>query len=225
MEKERRLAAEGAVENLKILVSELQNELRSKKLPVLQSDPSSVIELEQTVVEMQSENKKLLEENSSLRTKLDNADKDNESANYKIEKLKEECRLAVAKAHRIDREARFQSDVKTEMSRLRLTPDKQRVLVEIDPAEDKKSEESFPAAEVYDMIQKQADAIQKERELYRDLLSEHDDLLALLAQHDIERKGLHEALAREAGQAAVDAVIQESEKVAVQQLGSCVRLP
>ena len=50
-----------------------------------------------------------------------------------------------------------------------------------------------------------------EREMYQELLSEHEDLLALLAQQDCEKKFLQQALAELGGNDAIEKAIHQAE--------------
>ena len=84
--------------------------------------------------------------------------------------------------------------------------------------------EEIPVAQLYDIIQKQKQSIDDERGVYQELLAEHDDLLALLAQHDVVREMLNDALARVGGQGAVDAAMREAEEKALVQYGKFVEL-
>ena len=83
---------------------------------------------------------------------------------------------------------------------------------------------SVSASEAFDYVRKQKIAIQEERAMYLELLAEHDDLLALLAQQDLEKTSLQSALSRVAGNEAVEAAIQEAEGNALKQFGKYVRL-
>jgi chromosome segregation ATPase len=86
------------------------------------------------------------------------------------------------------------------------------------------AEVAMSAAEAYDYIQAQRTAIQEERKLYQELLAEHDDLLALLAQQDLEKASLSAVLGEAAGQEAIDQAILQAEDNAVRQFGKYVRL-
>ena len=60
--------------------------------------------------------------------------------------------------------------------------------------------------------------------MYQDLLAEHEDLLALLAQQDIEKTSLQTALTNLAGQEAVEKAILEAETESVEQFGKYIKL-
>ena len=79
-------------------------------------------------------------------------------------------------------------------------------------------------AQLYDVIQKQKQAIEDERNVYFELLSEHDDLLALLAQHDLVHQALREALGQASGPEAVQQAVAKAEQQALAQYGKFVRL-
>jgi hypothetical protein len=56
------------------------------------------------------------------------------------------------------------------------------------------------------------------------LLEEHEDLLALLAQQDCEKKCLQLALAEADGNDAVERAILQAEEKVVQQFGKYVQI-
>ena len=80
------------------------------------------------------------------------------------------------------------------------------------------------AEQVYDFVLDLRSAIEDERMLYQQLLAEHDDLLGLVAQLDIELAGMREALANISGQEAVDDAAKEAERRAVQKFGKFVQM-
>eukprot|EP00957_Ditylum_brightwellii_P045558 3454563-Ditylum_brightwellii.AAC.1 len=77
--------------------------------------------------------------------------------------------------------------------------------------------------DLYDHVFELKSEIREERMIYRDLLAEHEDLLALLAQQDLERASLHEALFNAGGDEAVENAIQEAEEKALNQFGKYIR--
>lgn len=67
-------------------------------------------------------------------------------------------------------------------------------------------------------------SLQQEQKKYQEILEDHEDLLALLAQQDLEKTSLQAALMAHVGQGAVDNAIMEAEKEAVEQFGKYIRL-
>ena len=165
----------------------------------------------------------LSDESATLRSKLVAAESAQENANYRIDKLEAECRLAQASSNRLDREIRFHSEVQAEMSRMRTSPQVVKPAVE-DPPKEGKSEDDLRTVELYDKIHEQAEAMQKAREVHRALQVEHEDLLALLAQQEEVKRSLENALAQVGGQQAVEAAIREAEESSIAQYGHSVRV-
>ena len=84
--------------------------------------------------------------------------------------------------------------------------------------------EKQSAEGMYDFVVELQKAIKDERRMYRELLSEHEDLLALVAQQDLENGSLNAALVRVGGQGAVDEALKEAESKAVNDFGDYIRL-
>lgn len=74
------------------------------------------------------------------------------------------------------------------------------------------------------MIRELQSEMSQERQMYQDLLAEHEDLLALLAQQDCEKKCLQQALADADGNDAVEKAILEAEEKVVHQFGKYVQI-
>ncbi len=68
--------------------------------------------------------------------------------------------------------------------------------------------------------------LKREKKSYQDLLTEHEDLLALRAQQDCEKKCLQQALADAAdhGVGAVERAILAAEEKFVEQFGKYVQI-
>lgn len=96
------------------------------------------------------------------------------------------------------------------------------IVVHDNPVED--DGPGISSVEAYDLIQKQKIAIQEEIAMYLELLAEHDDLLALLAQQDLEKASLNAALSGVAGKETVDAAMTDAEEKALKQYGKYVKL-
>jgi hypothetical protein len=85
-------------------------------------------------------------------------------------------------------------------------------------------EASLPSAEAFDLIRKQKEEIQEERMMYSETLQEHDDLLALVAQQDLEKTCLREALIEVAGYQVADEAMKRAEEFAVNRYGNAVQV-
>lgn len=77
---------------------------------------------------------------------------------------------------------------------------------------------------MYDLIADLKATMKEERDMYREHLAQHDDLLALLAQQDLERASLQEALTNASGSDAVDEAIQAAKSRASDRFGEYVIL-
>ncbi len=229
LEHELRLVAESTIQSLKAQLDEYR--CMDRKEGTSRDDSNYVAvqaELEKLMDEvdgLRQELQKLQKENGILRTKMQQAANKSRS---EIAALTDECRLAQAKAHKCEREGRFDAAVKSEMAKFRLSPEKRG------PHSTFGNEEEDPAlervdpplvgADAFDLIRKQKEEIQEERKMYLEFLAEHDDLLALLAQNDIERECLKEALSRTAGADAVEEVLRKVEAKTFEQFGNIIKV-
>jgi regulator of replication initiation timing len=185
-------------------------------------------ELSAELKQFKEENRVLSAENDKLREELETA---NEKSQAAIDSLTEKWRKAQAKAHMLESSDRFDAEVNVEVAKLRSNGDAAGghprnwiVVHENDnPARDEGPPELSPV-EAYDLIQQQKIAIQEERAMYLELLAEHDDLLALLAQQDLEKASLNAALSRVAGPEAVRAAMTDAEENAVKKYGKYLKL-
>jgi len=224
VERERRLAAEAACENMKLLVVELQKDVQAYKEDMhLGSFSPRKAKMEQENERLRQEIARLHDESATLHAKLDSAESGQENANYRIEKLEAECRIAQASSNRLDREIKFHSEVQAEMGRMRASPTVKVAPVDETTANEKK-EDDMRTVELYDKIQEQGQAMQRAREVHQALQVEHEDLLALLAQQEEIKRSLESALTRELGPMAVEAAIREAEESSIAQYGRCVRV-
>lgn len=66
--------------------------------------------------------------------------------------------------------------------------------------------------------------LKRKKKSYQDLLTEHEDLLALRAQQDCEKKCLQQALADADGMDAVERAILAAEEKFVEQFGKYVQI-
>jgi DNA repair exonuclease SbcCD ATPase subunit len=225
LEHELRVNAEQTIRSLKFQLEELKkagsrpsNEETSRTVHNISESTTKQIE------SLQQEIKQLIKENSTMKMKIE---KEAAKAKAFIDKLTEECGKAQSKLHKAQRDGRFDAAVKSEASRLRMSPmvstPERRDDVLLLKAAPESSDTSKNAA-AFDLIQKHKEEIQEERRMYMEFLAEHDDLLALLAQQDLERICLREELSNAGGQAAVDRALQRAEEKTVSQYGKIIRL-
>jgi uncharacterized protein YgiM (DUF1202 family) len=244
LERELRIAAEATVQTLKFEMEELRNKNTTKDdfgFTLDEDDlPRPIAKVESLAAELtklKGKVHKLKQEKVTLKSELEQA-----ITKAKAEKdaLTEECRKAQAKAHKLEREGRFEAAVKSEVSRIQMSPGMSstspaRPRLQ-DPSENDEWQlvgmplrpsdaSNLAGAGAYDYIVKQKEAIKEERAMYLELLSEHDSLLALLAQTEEERTCLRDALAKCVGQEAVYAVIQGAEASSLARYGIFIRTP
>ncbi len=166
-----------------------------------------------------------LEEKEALKVQLENAKKD---ARVKIDELMDERRVAKARASQLERAEHHRNEVHEEILRLHNPTNSSNVISEqyvlvgnnrIFDADPDDSEYTVASAKLYDVICEQREAIEEERSMYFDLLAEHDDLLALLAQQGIVKNSLQNALLDAAGDDAVKYAMEVAQKKAIEQYG------
>jgi hypothetical protein len=223
LEKELRLNAAKSLENVKLEMKELRSSLGSRRTETQSQVDASTIALRIELNDLKDRVQSLSEENASLRDQLELTKKDARST---IERLTEECRAAKLRASQLDREGRFEAEVRAEVARLQASgsreSDRLSIVVRDNSREDR--EDSLDVPELYDVIQKQKQEVQEERSMYYELLAEHDDLLALLAQQDIVRVCLCSALTDADGPEAVDGAMHKAEAQSIEQYGKYVKL-
>ena len=227
VERELRVAAESALENVKSQLDEARrsqlDEPARRTKQILSPD-----RLKTQLSQAREKSRKLEAENSSLRGELEEIKSDSEA---KVSDLTDRCQRAQSLVLKFEGKAQFDSEVSSEVLKIHSLSSQSAsdnwVVVRETPQDmvDTSSRvDGMSSAETYDFITEQKIAIQEERQMYQELLAEHDDLLVLLAQQDLEKASLNEALMNVAGQSAVDAAIQEAEENAVKQFGKYVRL-
>jgi hypothetical protein len=227
VERELRLAAETTLESMRIQIEHMRQTKFSTISPLKQTlKQTESSQLQRSKAEL----RKLSDQMAALRREYEQSKAESKAA---IDDLSEKYRKAQAKAHKLGRDLQFDADVNAEAARLRSpqtfdSHDVANWLVGRDSTdhEEKKdiSGHSMSPSDAFDYIQQQKVAIQEERQMYQELLAEHDDLLALLAQQDLEKASLHAALSDAAGADAVAAAVKEAEENAVKQFGRYIQL-
>lgn len=226
LEHELRLSAEAALETLKEELNELQNGKHSQKSQKM-SDNISEKELQDLRTRLED----LQEQNARLKTMMD---EESSKAKQMIDLLTDECRNAQAKAFKFDREARTELAVQSEISKMRMltlaspgdTLSSYEDLIHNmkDDQSTSNCDTNFPSAEAFDLIRKQQKEIQEERMMYSETLQEHEGLLALLAQQDLEKSCLREALIEVAGDDVANDAMKRAEEFAITRYGSAVQV-
>jgi chromosome segregation ATPase len=237
LEQELRLAAEATIQSLKAQLDEYRGSgakrYRLDGISVRDDENQGKAEervgmLAAELDALRQELQKVTKENAELRARMQQAAR---KAKDEIVALTEECRLAQAKATHIVREDRYDAAVQVEVARLRLSPGRAAAYRTFGILEEKEDdgaaairvEPKLVGAESYDLIHKHREDMEEERQLYREFLTEHDDLLALLAQNDLERDHLRKALATSAGSDVLAQVLAEVEALTLQEYGNIIK--
>jgi hypothetical protein len=196
-------------------LSEALSELNEKNKQLVGLTPEStssesagtencVQELKRSLDEMRVINEKLTNKNMRLQVKLDTMDKEFKSTtndlNAKLRKTEERLRS-------MERDGRFEAALASEIANLRANTTRSDsngyhkhsqalVLIEKNMQhgttlsdEEKKSIDRNSAyiIEMYDYVCELKSSITEEREMYKELLAEHEELLALLGQTGLDR--------------------------------------
>ena len=228
--KQRCEVAEQSLESLKIQYNENAKELKRMKA----SNDDLISKLKQFEANNVQEDLKRLEadfsrlqlEKITLESKLNETESSSKS---NISKLVEKCRVAEAQVRKLGSAEHKEAAVAAEVARLREESSRH---VGVNPASsfddmtfntERKGPDIDPCDQL-DLIRELQSEMNQEREMYHDLLAEHEDLLALLAQQDCEKKCLQQALAAADGMAAVEKAILDAEEKVKQQFGKYVEI-
>ena len=226
LEHELRLSAETALQVLKEEVGELRYSKHPEKIQEM-SDNSTEKELQ----DLRSCVEDLREQNIRLKATIN---EESSKGKETIDRLTDECRTAQAKAFKFDRDTRTELAVQSEISKMRISTmalpgDKifayeDLVLDTRDGPSGRDGSMIVKSAEAFDLIRKQEKEIQEERMMYSETLHEHEDLLALVAQQDLEKSCLREALIQVAGDDAADDALKRAEEFAIVRYGNAVQV-
>lgn len=210
VEKDLRKTAESELMDLKKRYDELQAMTGDQISDSSEAEPSNDTE-ENDLLNQEIETAK--EQNLELTTMLRQSECDSKN---EIARLEEKLRLSETKVRELQRKGHMAASVAVEVARIRTeaSPEENGKHSEDTDMDEKK--EMF-ADELYEVVLQQSGEIREEREMYRELLEEHDDLLALLAQKDLERECLQSALLDHAGQDAVEKAIMVAEDKAYEE--------
>lgn len=180
---------------------------------------TNMSELKNDLYRFETEVHKLQSTNKELESKLVKSEQESKSINAKLE---EKCRLAEAKIIDLERQERKDAALAAEVARLR---EEAKESADYNATSNSESKESSVGVdEMHDIVLELKQTVRDERQVYQDLLSEHEDLLALLAQQDLEKSSLQYALVKSAGEEAVENAFIQAEKQSVQQFGKYIKL-
>ena len=148
-----------------------------------------------------------------------------------VSKLEEKCKIAEMKIRRLESAEHKEAALAAEIAKIQ---DENRALnnaklKDTESFDDMASNteakcENIDPTDQLDLIRDLQSEMNSEREIYQELLEEHEDLLALLAQQDCEKKCLQLALAEADGNDAVERAILQAEEKVVQQFGKYVQI-
>ena len=223
LEHELRLEAETALQALKEEIHLLRNDKRSEKSQNMRDDS-----MDKELEDLRSCLQDVEEENAKLKATMN---EEASKAKETIDRLTDECRTAQAKAFKFDRDTRTELAVQSEISKLKilgLPGDK--VALHGDSTQTTRDglftncDTTVLSAEAFDFIRNQQKEIQEERMMYSETLKEHEDLLALVAQQDLEKSCLREALVKVAGDAAAMDALKRADEFAISRFGNAVQV-
>jgi len=203
--------------------AELERSNASNADLVARLKESNVSELKNALYRLENDVSKMQKSNEELKEQLARAEEEATETNLA---LKEKCKLADAKIREMERQERKEAAVAAEVARIRDETLRQKPSLNDSNGHviSESKEPSMAADEVHDFVIELKDAVKEERKMYHDLLAEHEDLLALLAQQDLERTSLQSALTKMAGPEAVNKAISEAEERANEQFGKYIKL-
>jgi len=161
-----------------------------------------LLDLEESLVDMRVTNDELVSNNKLIQAKLDGTCKDNKRT---INDLKSKLEKAEERLRSEDRECRFEAAIASEIANLRAnthtlsgTQNHSQALVlrgidqnmqhsaVLDEGKVLTDGNSTYIIEMYDYVCELKSSIAEERQMYKDLLAEHEDLLALLGQAGLD---------------------------------------
>jgi chromosome segregation ATPase len=181
---------------------------------------TNISTLKNDLYRFETEVEKLRQANEDLKLQLKESKQEAVIANSTLE---EKCRLAEAKIIDLERQERKEAALAAELARVR---DEANALKSVIPPVESigETKEAITGDSLHDFVAELTQTVQEERKMYQDLLVEHEDLLALLAQQDLEVTSLQSALIHSVGEEAVEKAILHAEAQAVQQFGKYIRL-
>lgn len=224
LEHELRLEAETALQALQEEVHLLRNDKRSEKSQDMRDDS-----MDKELEDLRSCLQDVKEQNVKLKAAMNEAAS---KAKQTIDRLTDECRTAQSKAFKFDRDTRTELAVQSEISKMKiLALPGDKVQVNDDSTQTMRDglftnncDATVLSAEAFDFIRKQQKEIQEERMMYSETLKEHEDLLALVAQQDLEKSCLREALVKVAGDAAASDALKRADEFAISRFGNAVQV-
>lgn len=224
-DKELILAAEKSLRTLQRKYDDISAQLKlaneSNADLLRKVKDTNVSALKNELYHYETEVGKLETMNEELKSQLKQATSQAQSTNSKLE---EKCRLFEAKIIDLERQERKEAALAAELAKLRGETSALVNHSNNGNGADSESKEAIGAEDLHDFVLELKEVVKEERQMYQDLLAEHEDLLALLAQQDIEKTSLQSALTILAGEEAVEKAILEAEAESVEQFGKYIKL-
>jgi hypothetical protein len=163
-------------------------------------------------------------ENDALRARMEDAAV---RAKSKIESLSDDYEKLQVKVSRIEREGKRDMAIQAEIARMREESSIFPTTTMKSPSEILDRDTSYyssSAGEAFDHLQEQKRAIEEERKLYKEMLTEQDELFALLAQRDVQLSCLRDALLEAAGDEAVEQASKKAQEETVSKYGNFIEV-
>jgi len=232
-EKQRYKEAEQTLETMKCqheaVVKELERMKANNKDLIAKMKSFEASNVTEDLKRLEVDFSRLELEKISLETKLNES---MSSSKANISKLDDKCKTAEAKIRRLESAERKEAALAAEIAKIReenegLKQGKINSTASFDDGAVSNAEakgQDIDATDQLDLIRDLQSEMNQEREIYQELLCEHEDLLALLAQQDCEKKCLQQALAKVDGNDAVEKAILKAEEKVVQQFGKYVQI-
>lgn len=179
-----------------------------------------ILKLKTSLENLKTDSKSLEEENKQLKSKL-------EESKVEISELENKYRQLESKARESERDVHFESTVATEVARLRVesSANKQiggQLIVRLNGDSITGSDigQQMTAEEMCDLVYQLENAAKEERTHYQNLLEDHEECLAELAQQDVEITSLRSLLEKLGGEKALQEVDHEIEESVSKRISS-----
>ena len=210
--KELRLAAEGTVDELQCQLRECQSKVNKSFASLHKEifyDENAALKSNEALHEKLEEHcQKLSDENALLRDEVQLLKKQGEEWMEKAEISK--------KASEKSEKAKHDAEVALEIAK--------KVVNQTNTLIGSPQQIQSPAEIMHDKIKDLNRSVIEEREEYKELYDEHETLLAVLAQQDLERATLCSALLRFAGDEALKQAISDAQQSAIQKFGEYIEI-
>lgn len=181
IEKQAKQLVLSELEDAKIALEDATSELATKSLPEDPENDFVVMELRESLAEMQISFRELQTANEELKEQMAQSSTKNQSL---IDSLEDKLRNAEARARDIERENRFETALASEIARLQTGfPSQNKISLspEITMSPEKESISENVLA-MHDYVVELLASRDAEREIHQEVLAERDEALSLLAK-------------------------------------------